>query len=544
MRGGPKTDRRCGAGAGRAATGASALAVCAVVLSACGGASRPASTGSSASKPTGGLRWLVRTGGPAPTVVQENARPGTRAWRLPGPPDSGGGVARGPVEGYVAEQAVAPGQSERIYVRAPGARSVRVDIYRMGWYGGLGGRLVARSTHLPVDAQPPCAHRSRTGLTECRWHPTLTFTVPAALPSGVYIAKLSAGAAQRDCLFVVRESRAPPAPVLMELPTASYEAYNAWGGDSLYPGGARPVGLTASTQGVEVSYDRPYDSITGAGQFFARDVASVRFLERYGYSVAYTTIESIDSDPGQVQGRRAILDVGHSEYWSQGAAQALGRAIDHGTSVLFLSSDTLAWRVRFAPATRASSEGTSAAHRIESYKEHVASDPVHSPSSGAFPSLGAALTGSAYNGCITPRIARAGPPTYRYYAWAPAPGLQPAWLFAGTHMTAATRIAGIVGYELDQRTPDAPPGTTVVGGGTATCMSGPGVTGHEAQSTLYATKSGATVFATGTLGWELALYPVADASPDAPHASDARVVRMTMNVLAHAGVNANGSGAG
>ena len=343
---------------------------------------------------------------------------------------------------------------------------------------------------------------------------------------------------------MVREGRTPPAPALMELPTASYEAYNAWGGNSLYPGGARSVGVTASTQGVEVSYDRPYDSITGAGQFFARDVAAVRFLERYGYGVAYTTTESIDSDPGQVQGRRAILDVGHSEYWSEGAAQALKRATDHGTSLLFLSSDTLAWRVRFAPATRASSEGPKVAHRIESYKEHVASDPVRSPSSGVFPRLGAPLTGSAYDGCITPRVARAGPPTYRYYAWAPTPGLRPAWLFTGTHIRAATRIAGIVGYELDQRTRDAPPGTTVVGGGAATCMPGPGVTGHEAQSTLYATASGATVFATGTLGWELALYPVRDASPDAPHVPDARVVRMTMNVLAHAGVNANGSAAG
>ncbi len=548
MRPGQKTDRRCRAGAGRRAVGVVVtMALCVAGLGACGGAShQPVAhpAGSRASTPQTGLRWMVPTDGPAPTVVQENARPGTRAWRLPGPPDSSGGIARGPVEGYVGEQAVAPGQSERIYVRAPGAHTVRVDIYRMGWYRGLGGRLIARSSRLPVRTQPPCAHRSLTGLTECHWHPTLTFTVPQGLASGVYIAKLTARAAQRDCLFVVREGRASPAPLLMELPTASYEAYNAWGGDSLYPGGARTVGVTGTSQGVEVSYDRPYDSITGAGQFFARDVAAVRFLERYGYAAAYTTIESIDVDPAQAQGRRAIVDVGHSEYWSEGDAQALARAADHGTSLLFLSSDTLAWRVRFAPATPASSEEGRVDHRIEGYKEHVAADPVHSPSSGAFAELGASLTGSAYDGCITPRLARPGPPTYRYYPWAPAAALRPAWLFAGTHVTAATRIAGIVGYELDQRTQDAPPGTTVVGGGTATCMPGPGLSGHDAQSTLYSTTSGATVFATGTLGWELALYPVRDASPDAPHVADARVVRMTMNVLAHAGVKANGSALG
>ena len=43
--------------------------------------------------------------------------------------------------------------------------------------------------------------------------------------------------------------------------------------------------MTGTTQGVAVSYDRPYDGVTGAGQFFARDVAMVRFLERYDYRV-------------------------------------------------------------------------------------------------------------------------------------------------------------------------------------------------------------------------------------------------------------------
>ncbi len=107
-----------------------------------------------------------------------------------------------------------------------------------------------------------------------------------------------------------------PQPLLAQLPTSTYEAYNAWGGDSLYPGGADRVGLTGTTQGVEVSYDRPYDSVTGAGQFFARDVALVRFLERYGYPVSYTTSEGVDADPGQLAGHKALIDFGHSEYWS------------------------------------------------------------------------------------------------------------------------------------------------------------------------------------------------------------------------------------
>jgi hypothetical protein len=389
-----------------------------------------------------------------------------------------------------------------------------------------------------VIAEPPCTHRFATGLTECGWHPTLTFTIPPALPSGVYIAKLSASVGESDCLFVVLASR--PTPLLAQLPTATYEAYNAWGGDSLYPGGADRVGLTGTTQGVEVSYDRPYDSVTGAGQFFARDVAMVRFLERCAYPVSYTTSESVDDDPGQVIGRKGLIDFGHSEYWSQTQADAFAHARDAGTNLLFFGSDTAAWRVRYVPASPAASEAGQRDHSIVAYKEHSPLDPRKSAPTGAFPDRGAALTGSAYLGCITPRIAQPGPPTYRYYAWSPAPDLQPSWLFMGTGITAATKIAGIVGYELDQRTASSPPATQVAGSGAAPCMTPapgepvPGPGEDLAQTTIYTARSGAIVFSTGTLGWELGLQPVPNASPDAPSAPDPRVVAMTRNVLAHA----------
>jgi hypothetical protein len=119
---------------------------------------------------------LVPTTGPQPTVAEENAHPGTTAWRLPGPAADVGGLASRWVTGYVAEQALGPGQTERIYVSAPGARRVRIRVYRMGWYGGTGGR---------------------------------------------------------DCLFVVQATR--PQSLLAQLPTATYEAYNGWGATAYTP---------------------------------------------------------------------------------------------------------------------------------------------------------------------------------------------------------------------------------------------------------------------------------------------------------------------
>jgi hypothetical protein len=524
----------------------------ALALAGCGGGSRGAgsaslaepthvSTGSavvSVLAASGDYHWTVPTAGPPPPIAAENRAPGTTAWRLPGSARLIGGAAHGPIAGYVAEQAISPGQTQRVFVTAPGARSVRVAVYRMGFYGGRGGRLVLESGKLPAITQPRCGHSFRTGLTECRWHTTLAFAIAQSLPSGVYLVKLSASTgAQSDCMFVLRSAR-PPA-LLVQIPTATYEAYNAWGGDSLYPGGTLPVAATHSTQGVEVSYDRPYESETGAGQFFVREVAIVRFLERYGYPVGYTTDASVDTDPGQLRRVRAVIDAGHSEYWSTRQEHAFARTRERGTSLLFLSSDTLAWRVRYVPAGSGSSEAGAPDHRVIAYKEFAGQDPDRVHPSGLFPGGGASLTGSAYDGCITPRVRFNGPgqppPTYLYYPWQPSPALRPVWFFAGTGVTPSTRIPGISGYELDERAPTTPRGTRVLGRSVGVrCMGfdepSP-IRGSVAETTLYESPSGAVVFASGTLGWLYGLSPVPEASPDARLAPDGRVVAMTRNLL-------------
>jgi hypothetical protein len=520
------------------------LIVCGLVTG-CGGARHRLATTRPGGRPIRGIlistgepyRWLVRTDGAQPSVAAENRLPGTRAWRLPGPAAQIGGLAYGDVVGYVSREAVRVGQTERIFVSAHGARRVTIRIFRMGWYHGLGGREVLAAAALPVRAQPPCTHRFATGLTECAWHPTLTFVTPSALPTGVYIARLSARTGQSDCLFVVLGAR--PQPLLAQLPTATYEAYNGWGGDSLYPGGPDRVGITGTTQGVAVSYDRPYASDTGAGQFFARDVAMVRFLERYGYPVSYTTSESVDEDPGQLRGHKALIDFGHSEYWSERQAAGFARARDSGAGLLFFGSDTMAWRIRYARASSAATDPGAPDRTIVAYKEYAAHDPDRSRPTGVFPNRGAPLTGSAYSGCITPRLAGTGPPTYRYYGWVPAPDLRPRWLFARTGMSATTIIRGVVGYELDELTAASPRGAEVVGTGSAPCMGreagepSPGRGYGEAQTTLYRTRSGAIVWNSGTLGWELGLAPVPSASPEAPTAPNRYMVALTRNLLAH-----------
>jgi len=461
----------------------------------------------------GSFTWAADFGGTQPSLADENRHSGTTAWRLPG------GQARGSIAGYVAAESLRPGELQRLYVRALAARWLRVDVYRMGWYGGRGGRLVLASRRLPSRAQPACPRERQTGLVECRWHATLSFRVPAGLPSGVYVAKLtSSTGAQRDSMFVVESRR--PRPLLAQLATATYQAYNAWGGDSLYPGG-RPVGVTGTTQGVMVSYDRPYQTVTGAGRLFAGDVGMVRFVEREGYDGSYTTDSSVDTRPAQVEGHRMLLDIGHSEYWSGRAADAWRRARDGGTNLAFLASNTMAWRVRYAGV----------GHRIVAYKEHVAGDPDQRLPTGLFPLGGAPITGTSWQRCVTPKYQALGRAIYHYYAWRPGATLEPAWLFLGTGFAPASQVNGIVGYELDRSSIASPLGTQVVGTGTTPCLGGRPPIGVS-QSTLYQAPSKALVFSSGTMGWELGLSPVPEASPDAPRRADPRLVRLTENLFA------------
>ena len=46
------------------------------------------------------------------------------------------------VEGYTSESSVAPGEALELHVSTSPAEDYRVEIYRLGWYDGDGGRLV------------------------------------------------------------------------------------------------------------------------------------------------------------------------------------------------------------------------------------------------------------------------------------------------------------------------------------------------------------------------------------------------------------------
>jgi len=187
-----------------------------------------------------------------------------------------------------------------------------------------------------------------SGLVRCRWPVAFSLTIPEDWPSGFYLAALRNAEGKESAIpFVVREAL-PRAPILCQIPVTSYQAYNNWGGKSLYDsqsGGARAL---------RVSFDRPYscESLFGDRGFFYCDLQLVRWLESRGYSVAYCTNLDIDREPDLAAAHALFLSSGHDEYWSLAMREHVERAQAAGTHLLFLSADTCHWVVRLEDGGR------------------------------------------------------------------------------------------------------------------------------------------------------------------------------------------------
>jgi hypothetical protein len=401
------------------------------------------------------------------------------------------------VDGYASPVSVAPGQRLELHVSTAPAARYRVEILRLGWYGGRGTRL--------VRCLPSCSHDRRgaarrrgspdpqTGLLAARWPVTDSLRVPRSWPSGYYLARFvlthgrHAGEAHAHPFVLRPAARARRARMLVVVPVNTWQAYNSWGGRSLYDFNSRPRRAT------EVSFDRPYADLW---HFLAYDVSLLRFLERHRYDADYVTDLDVDRDPGLLTGRRLVMTAGHGEYWTEGERQALDTTLSQGTNLVFMGSDTGSVRVRYEDGRRT-----------------VARDEDFASLSPAQPPC--RLLGVQHvNG-----LARRGDAPRAYTVAAADP-----W-FDGTGLRPGTALPDLVGHEWDTlvpgcRTPDPKVLFHYAGRGTS------------ADSVRYADPSGATAFATGSLQfvWGLDAWGARAVGGSRRHA-DARLQRFMRNVL-------------
>ncbi|MDP3598857.1 MAG: hypothetical protein Q8S75_17870, partial [Nitrospirota bacterium] len=167
-------------------------------------------------------------------IQLENRKPGTTDWVLTRP------ALHREIEGFASLTSVNRGDKLAFFVNTK-ADFYTLQIYRMGWYQGTGAREIAGPVRLKGQVQSQPTTNPDTGLIECRWDNPLILSIPlnrsdaTDWASGIYLAKLTAEptSAQSYIIFVVRDD-ARPSTYLVQSSVTTFQAYNNWGGKSLY----------------------------------------------------------------------------------------------------------------------------------------------------------------------------------------------------------------------------------------------------------------------------------------------------------------------
>jgi DNA-binding beta-propeller fold protein YncE len=343
-----------------------------------------------------------------------------------------------------------------------------------------------------------------TGLVRCGWAPSFTLTVRAGSLSGLYALKLvRADGFTRFVPLIVTDDRR--ADLLVQASVQTYQAYNAWGGESLYRDAS---GLLPHGYASKVSFDRPFDDDRGLGQMLKWEVPMARFLEQHGYDATYTTNVDVGTHPVDAVDRAGMfVSVGHDEYWAAGERDVVERARDQGVPLAFFSANTGYWRIRYEDQDSAGIPRT-----IVVYKQ--GDDPQGPTTSGLFRGASINKPENALLGVMYENT------EFLTFPLVSADASQ--WLFAGTGFHTGDSVRGIVGFEYDRRYANQEEPAALVQLGRSPLMDTLGKPGWS-DAVSYRAPSGALVFAGGTIFWALGLDPSA--------VRDQRAERMTANVF-------------
>jgi N,N-dimethylformamidase beta subunit-like protein len=467
-------------------------------------------------------------------IQEENAKPGSTDWQLTRVKlDKGMASFRTSlIEGFCSKQSVQSGDTLKIMVSTAPAAKFKIEIFRTGYYGGKGARLMTTLGPLQGKVQPvpPVGDRR---LRECQWDSSAEIKIPADWPSGVYLGRLTTLPEKDDApywqsyvVFIVRDNR--PADILFQCSDNTWQAYNRWPDNySVY---TDPKGNQGPWS--DVSFDRPYAKYAqiydnpmsiGSGEWLCFEFPLAYWLEQHGYDVSYCSNSDMIT-PERGLKCKTFLSVGHDEYWDRRAYDSVVKMRDSGVNLLFLSGNAVCWVTPQKPSTdgrpnrimfRGGPYGGKHKWAVEREKDH-GPFPERGPDEGYL--IGARNLEPVNGGgdwiCIKPDH----------------------WIFKGTGMKKGDRIPGLIGWEYHGDPPKDLAGLEVVGEGTAW------VGGSRPQkwtATIYPGPKGNFVFNASTIFWSQGLSsPPGHMLPwshwSRPHGPDERVQRITRNLLERA----------
>ncbi|HEX7861432.1 MAG TPA: N,N-dimethylformamidase beta subunit family domain-containing protein [Verrucomicrobiae bacterium] len=457
-------------------------------------------------------------------ITVENAKVGTTDWvitkikkgtRPPkfepdNEPYEKGWRHRKELEGYVSHTSIRAGETLKVYVSTDPAIEFKFDLYRLGYYGGKGARLVKSFGNFQGVAQPIPRDGERN-VRECKWTETTSFEIPKDWVSGVYLGKLAGvdSDAESYVIFIVKDDR--PADLIFQCSDMTWLSYNRWPQwRSLYDNDGEPWGASNGRLGYDVSFDRPYamywngfplgfEPLTlGSGEFLMIEFPLAFWLEKEGYDVTYISNVDTHAEGKGLLRAKGWVSVGHDEYWTQEMFDNVMAARDGGVSLAFLSGNSVSGRVTLS----ASSDGVPnrIMRRAGGFRDEA--KLMGSTSYGV---------GFADWTCDKPDH----------------------WIFQGTGMKKGDRIKDLVGWEYHGAPLADYESMEVLSSGKVYGWNGD-ARDRTYATTLYTAEKGNFVFNAGTCWWNMVLSrPPGFMNPPRRYFSepDARVQQITRNVL-------------
>jgi len=439
-------------------------------------------------------------------VAAENALQGTSSWQRP---------VDGDLQIYGSAISAAPGERLEFHVSTP--FRYRVLVYRLGWYSGAGGRLMGCVPSCSEDEQgrvQPGADGPAVQPLRANWPVTDVLPTGSDWVSGYYLVEAeatsgsAAGHVGTTYVIVRQADTALPSQILVQVPVNTWEAYNSWGGASLY----------TVPRAYRVSFDRPFDAAAASPLWW--EIQLVRFLEREGYDVSYQTDLDTNNDAGTLVRHRLVIVAGHDEYWTLSMRDGFDNALAAGTNLAFTGSNDAYWNVRYEDGGRT----------ILTYKSMYDPNPDPTQKTAMFREIGRPE-------CLLEGVQHADIRILDHpldYTVTTAGASDP-WL-TGTGLQSGDRIVGVVGREHDSLAPY--PGCAHPGQIVLFHYEGPG--DLPADAVKYTAASGARVFAAGgqEFSWALdgwrsddRIAPAAPVSSDRGAVADPRVQQFMRNAL-------------
>ena len=241
--------------------------------------------------------------------------------------------------GFAAPFSAYPGTTISISLTCA-APTYYLTIYRMGFYGGKGAKLVMQTPRQACIKQKEARTDLSKNLVVEKWK-VVSRIDSSHLAPGMYLARINASDGHQSFVPFVLKDRVIKNRVVISVPFLTSLAYNTFTGQSAYGKNG-----DFSNRARVLSFSTPFSEGYGSGIYYFYLQPLLVLIDKLKLDPTFVTDVDIALDPHLLQGAKVLISGGHDEYWTKEERDNVIRAREKGTNLIFFGANAEYWRVR------------------------------------------------------------------------------------------------------------------------------------------------------------------------------------------------------